>query len=62
MATADTVRSWPPKAQSPPAQTFVSEKSNEITAIPLLLDLLDVKGKTITIEYRAAETKYEQQV
>ena len=28
----------------------VSEKSNEITAIPILLDLLDIKGSTITTD------------
>lgn len=32
------------------AQEKVSDKSNEITAIPLLLDLFDVKGHIITID------------
>ena len=32
------------------AQTQVEDKSNEIIAIPLLLDLLELKGKTITID------------
>ena len=32
------------------AQQNVAEKSNEITAIPALLDLLDVTGHTITID------------
>lgn len=32
------------------AQQKVAEKSNEITAIPALLDLLDVTGHTITID------------
>ena len=31
-------------------QIKVNEKSNEITAIPLLLDLLDIKGATITMD------------
>jgi len=31
-------------------QTAVAEKSNEITAIPELLDLLDIKGHIITID------------
>ena len=31
-------------------QTVVQEKSNEITAIPLLLDEIDIKGKVITID------------
>ena len=32
------------------AQQKVAEKSNEITAIPALLDLLDVSGHTVTID------------
>ena len=32
------------------AEMGVDIKSNEITAIPLLLDLLEIKGKTITID------------
>jgi predicted transposase YbfD/YdcC len=32
------------------AQQKVTEKSNEITAIPALLDLLDIKGHTVTID------------
>ncbi|MDQ1254895.1 MAG: ISAs1 family transposase [Euryarchaeota archaeon] len=32
------------------AQEKVADKSNEITAIPLLLDLLDVKGHIVTID------------
>ena len=31
-------------------QVKVDDKSNEITAIPELLDLIDVKGKIITID------------
>ncbi|GHU05742.1 hypothetical protein FACS1894147_12210 [Spirochaetia bacterium] len=37
-------------------QIAVDEKSNEITAIPKLLDLFDIKGATITID--ASETKF----
>ena len=32
------------------AQTTVNEKSNEITAIPELLEILDIKGSIITID------------
>ena len=28
----------------------MTEKSNEITAIPALLDVLDIKGRTVTID------------
>jgi predicted transposase YbfD/YdcC len=37
-------------------QMAVDEKSNEITAIPKLLDLLDVKGATITIDAMGCQT------
>jgi len=32
------------------AETGVDKKSNEITAIPMLLDMLNIKGSTITID------------
>lgn len=38
-------------------QVKVDDKSNEITAIPELLDLIDIKGATITID--AIGTQYE---
>jgi len=31
-------------------QVKTAEKSNEITAIPALLDLLDIKGSIVTID------------
>jgi hypothetical protein len=37
-------------------QKVTEEKSNEITAIPELLEELDIKGDTITID--ATETKF----
>jgi len=37
-------------------QKETEEKSNEITRIPELLDGLDIKGDTITID--ASETKF----
>lgn len=36
-------------------QIKVSDKSNEITAIPKLLELLDAKGATITIDAIGAQ-------
>ncbi|PKG36903.1 ISAs1 family transposase, partial [Psychromonas sp. Urea-02u-13] len=38
-------------------QIQVDEKSNEITAIPKLLELLDIKGATITIDAMGCQTK-----
>ncbi len=37
-------------------QLKVAEKSNEITAIPLLLDLLDMEGSIITIDVIGTQT------
>lgn len=37
-------------------QVRVDEKSNEITAIPLLLDLLDIKGCLVTIDALGCQT------
>jgi len=44
------VSAWSAKNNLCFAQIKVSEKSNEITAIPLLLDLLDIKNSTITMD------------
>lgn len=41
-------------------QTKVSEKSNEITAIPELLEWLDVKGATVTIDAMGCQKKIAQ--
>ena len=39
-------------------QTKVDEKSNEITAIPKLLETLDIKGHTITIDAMGTQKKH----
>ena len=38
-------------------QTLVQEKSNEITAIPKLLDDLNIKGQIITIDAMGTQTE-----
>lgn len=43
-------------------QLRVSEKSNEITAIPKLLELLDIKGATITMDAMWCQTKIARQI
>ena len=45
-----TVSAWANENQLVLGQVKVGEKSNEITAIPKLLDLLDVSGCTVTID------------
>lgn len=43
-------------------QTKVTEKSNEITAIPKLLDRLDIAGSIITIDAMGCQTKKAQKI
>ena len=44
------VSAWASEARLTLGQIAVDAKSNEITAIPLLLELLDLKGATVTID------------
>lgn len=44
------VSAWATEARLTLGQVAVDSKSNEITAIPLLLELLDLKGATVTID------------
>lgn len=44
------VSAWACDAGITLAQSFVGEKTNEITAIPELLEMLNLKGKVITID------------
>lgn len=43
-------------------QLKVAEKSNEITAIPLLLDLLDMEGSIITIHAIGKQTDITEKI
>ena len=43
-------------------QISTDKKSNEITAIPLLLDMLDVTGATITIDAMGCQTRIADKV
>jgi predicted transposase YbfD/YdcC len=44
------VSAWATEARLSLGQLAVDQKSNEITAIPLLLELLDLEGDTVTID------------
>ena len=44
------VSAWACEARLTLGQIATDAKSNEITAIPLLLELLDIKGATVTID------------
>ena len=48
---------WSTQDQLILAQTKVPNKSNEITAIPILLDILDIEGSLITINAMGAPKK-----
>jgi predicted transposase YbfD/YdcC len=43
------VSAWVGEAEIVLGQLAVDEKSNEITAIPKLLELFDIEGATVTI-------------
>lgn len=43
-------------------QIKTEEKSNEITAIPELLKLLDIEGCTVTIDAMGCQTKIAQAI
>jgi predicted transposase YbfD/YdcC len=44
------------------AQEAVSEKSNEITAIPRLLELLDIEGALVTLDAMGCQKEIAQQI
>jgi hypothetical protein len=51
------VSAWSSESQLVLAQTKVLSKSNQITAIPILLDVLDIKGSIITIDAMGTQKK-----
>ncbi len=51
------VSAWSSESQLVLAQTKVQDKSNEITAIPILLDILDIEGSIITIDAMGTQKK-----
>ena len=44
------------------AENQLEDKSNEITAIPLLLEALDLKGKTVTIDAAGCQKNIARQI
>jgi hypothetical protein len=44
------------------AQLAIDEKSNEITAIPMLLKMLDLQGATITIDAAGYQKEIAKQI
>ena len=56
------VSAWVSENQITLGEIVVDEKSNEITAIPELLDLVDVEGATITIDAMGTQTKIAEKI
>ena len=51
------ISAWSSRQRFVLGQTKVAEKSNEITAIPQLLDLLTINGATVTIDAMGCQRK-----
>lgn len=56
------VSAWANEANLLLGQIKVDSKSNEITAIPKLLDMLDLKGATVTIDAMGSQRAIAEQV
>ena len=56
------VSAWAAKHRLMLAQVKTQDKSNEITAIPQLLTMLDVENSIVTIDAMGCQTKIAQQI
>lgn len=56
------VSAWACEARLTLGQVATDAKSNEITAIPLLLELLDLKGATVTIDALGCQKEIAQKI
>jgi predicted transposase YbfD/YdcC len=56
------VSAWASEHQLTLGQVAVDDKSNEITAIPLLLELLDVHGALVTIDAMGCQKEIAKQI
>ena len=57
-----TVSAWSSEHGLVLAQEKVDSKSNEITAVPLLLQLLNLKGAIVTLDAMGTQTEIAQQI
>ncbi len=60
--TLHLVSAWATEQQLSLGQVAVDEKSNEITAIPELLELLSLKGAIVTIDAMGCQTAIAQKI
>ena len=56
------VSAWANKQGVSLGQVATAEKSNEITAIPVLLDLLEIKGALITLDAMGCQTEIAKKI
>jgi len=56
------VSAWAEETGITLAQVFVDEKSNEITAIPKLLEMLDLEGHIVTIDAMGTQVEIAEQI
>lgn len=57
-----TVSAWSSSLQLVLGQVKTDEKSNEITAIPKLLEMIDLKGKVITIDAMGCQVSVAEKI
>ena len=62
MSATHLVNAWSVENNFCLGQIKASEKSNEITAIPILLNLLDINGATITTDAMGCQFKIADQI
>ena len=62
MSATHLVSAWSVENNFCLGQVKVSDKSNEITAIPVLLELLNIKGSTITMDAMGCQYKIGDQI
>lgn len=56
------VSAWVVESQIVLGQLKVDEKSNEITAVPKLLDLLNIKGSVVTMDAMGCQTDHTEKI
>ena len=61
-AALHLISAWAAENRLVLGQVAVDDKSNEITAIPLLLELLDLHGSTVTIDALGCQTAIAEQI
>jgi predicted transposase YbfD/YdcC len=61
-AALHLISAWAAENRLVLGQVAVDDKSNEITAIPQLLELLDLRGSTVTIDALGCQTAIAEQI